>query len=129
MPGADAYATSKQCTLATALEFARETPRLHVNAIEPGFMPGTGLGRDASAFLRLLAKYVLAPLVPLMKYGSSPKRAALVITRILTDESGQTGMYYDEKGRPMAGSALVSDPKFDARVVAETRTLLATVAA
>jgi hypothetical protein len=29
----------------------------------------------------------------------------------------------------MAGSALVSDPKFDARVVAETRSLLATVTA
>ena len=36
MPGADAYATSKQCTLATALAFARETPRLHFNAVEPG---------------------------------------------------------------------------------------------
>jgi hypothetical protein len=27
-PGADAYATSKQCTLATATAFARENPRL-----------------------------------------------------------------------------------------------------
>jgi NAD(P)-dependent dehydrogenase (short-subunit alcohol dehydrogenase family) len=129
MPGADAYATSKQCTLATALEFSRETPRLHVNAIEPGFMPGTGLGRDAPALMRLLAKCVLGLIVPFVKYGSTPKRAARVITKILTDESGQTGIYYDEKGHPMAGSALVSDPKFDARVVAETRTILATGAA
>jgi NAD(P)-dependent dehydrogenase (short-subunit alcohol dehydrogenase family) len=129
MPGADAYATSKQCTLATALEFARETPRLHVNAIEPGFMPGTGLGRDAPVFVRFLAKYVLGLIVPFMKYGSTPKRAARVITRILTDQSGQTGIYYDEKGHPMLGSALVRDPKFTNRVVAETRALLATVAA
>jgi len=28
MPGGDAYATSKQCTLATVFVFARETPRL-----------------------------------------------------------------------------------------------------
>ena len=129
IPGADAYATSKQCTLATALEFARETPRLHINAVEPGFMPGTGLGRDANAFVRFLAKYVLGLIVPFMKYGSTPKRAAQVITKILTDESGQTGIYYDEKGHPMLGSALVRDPKFDARVAAETRTLLAAVAA
>jgi NAD(P)-dependent dehydrogenase (short-subunit alcohol dehydrogenase family) len=127
--GYDAYATSKQCTLATALEFARETPRLHTNAIEPGFMPGTGLGRDAPAFVRFLAKYVLGAIAPFMKYGSTPKRAAVILTKILTDESGQTGVYFDEKGHAMSGSALVSDPKFDARVVAETRTLLATVAA
>ena len=127
--GFDAYATSKQCTLATALEFARETPRLHINAVEPGFMPGTGLGRDANVFLRFLAKYILGPIAPLMKYGSTPKRAARVITEILTDKSGQTGVYFDEKGHPMSGSALVRDPKFDARVVAETRALLATVPA
>jgi NAD(P)-dependent dehydrogenase (short-subunit alcohol dehydrogenase family) len=45
MPGADAYATSKQCNLATVMVFARETPRLRFNALEPGFTPNTGLGR------------------------------------------------------------------------------------
>jgi NAD(P)-dependent dehydrogenase (short-subunit alcohol dehydrogenase family) len=39
-PGMDAYATSKQCNLTTAMAFARETPRLHFNAVEPGFTPG-----------------------------------------------------------------------------------------
>jgi NAD(P)-dependent dehydrogenase (short-subunit alcohol dehydrogenase family) len=48
LPGADAYATSKQCVLAAAMAFARETPRLHFNAIEPGITPGTGLSRDAN---------------------------------------------------------------------------------
>ena len=127
MPGADAYATSKQCTLTTSLEFARETPRLHVNAIEPGFMPGTGLGRDANVFVRFLAKYLLGLIVPFMKYGSTPMRAARVITKILTDESGQTGVYYDERGHPMQASTFVRDPRFTARVVAETRALLSTV--
>jgi NAD(P)-dependent dehydrogenase (short-subunit alcohol dehydrogenase family) len=131
-PGMDAYATSKQATLATAMVFARETPRLHFNAVEPGFTPATALGRDAGAFVRFLSKYIVPLLVPLLmpfiKILSTPKRAARVITKILTDESGQTGIYYDEKGRPMAGSALVSDRKFDTRVVAETRGLLATVA-
>jgi len=47
-PGFDAYATSKQCNLATVLVFARETPRLRFNAVEPGFNPSTGLGRDAN---------------------------------------------------------------------------------
>jgi len=127
MPGSDAYATSKQCTLATALAFARETPRLRINAIEPGFSPETGLGRDAPAFLRFLSKYVLSLLAPHIKYWSTPKLAAPVITKALLNESGETGIYYDEVGRPMLGSALVRDAKFQDRVVTETRALLATV--
>jgi hypothetical protein len=36
----------------------------------------------------------------------------------------RSGVYYDEGGRPMLGSALVRDPVFTDRVVAETRALL-----
>jgi hypothetical protein len=113
-----------QCTLATALAFARETPRLRCNAVEPGFSLETGLGRDANAFLRFLSKYVLSLLAPHIKYWSTPKLAAPVITKVLMYEPGATGVYYDEKGHPMLGSALVRDPKFQDRVVAETRVLL-----
>jgi NAD(P)-dependent dehydrogenase (short-subunit alcohol dehydrogenase family) len=126
MPGGDAYATSKQCTLAAALAFARETPRLRFNAVEPGFSPETGLGRDANAFLRFFSKYVLSLLAPHVRYWSTPKLAAPVITNVLVNESGETGVYYDEKGHPMVGSELVRDPKFQDQVVAETRALLAT---
>jgi NAD(P)-dependent dehydrogenase (short-subunit alcohol dehydrogenase family) len=129
MPGADAYATSKQCTLATAMAFAQETPRLHFNAVEPGVNPATGLARDHGAFVRFLSKYIIPVLVPLLmpfiKVLSTPKRAARVLTKVLTDASAQTGVYYDEGGHPMLGSALVRDPKFTNRVVAETRSLLA----
>jgi NAD(P)-dependent dehydrogenase (short-subunit alcohol dehydrogenase family) len=132
LAGGDAYATSKQCNLATALAFARETPRLRFNAVEPGFSPATNLGRrDANVFVRFLSRFIIPLLVPLlmpfMKFLSTPKRAGRVITQILLDESGQTGIYYDEGGHPMRGSALVHDPKFQDRVVAETRTLLSTI--
>ncbi|WP_353068816.1 SDR family NAD(P)-dependent oxidoreductase [Tunturibacter empetritectus] len=131
MPGADAYATSKQCNLATAMAFARETPRLHFNAVEPGLNPTTGLGgHDAGALVRSLQTFVIPLLVPLLmpfiKILSTPKRAASVITKILINESGETGIYYDERGRPMPGSVLVRDPNFQDRVVAETRALLST---
>jgi len=134
VPGMDAYATSKQCTLATAMAFARETPRLRFNAVEPGFTPTTSLGlRDASAFVRFLSKYIIPLLVPLLmpfvKILSTPKRAGRVITGILIEASGRTGVYYDEGGQPMLGSAQVHDPAFQDRVVAETRALLATVPA
>jgi NAD(P)-dependent dehydrogenase (short-subunit alcohol dehydrogenase family) len=126
-PGFDAYATSKQCNLATVLSLARTTPRLRFNAVEPGFNPSTGLGRDANVALRFLAKYVLSPLAPFIKYWSTPSRAARVITEVLTDTSDRTGVYYDEQGKPMAGSAQVRDPAFADRIVAETRELLATI--
>jgi NAD(P)-dependent dehydrogenase (short-subunit alcohol dehydrogenase family) len=128
-PWYDAYATSKQCELATVFAFARETPRLRFNAVEPGFNPGTGLGRDANAFLQFIAKYVMSPLAPLIKYWSTPERAARVITNVLTDTSDATGVYYNENGKPMLASAQVRDPEFSDRVVAETRDLLATVSA
>ena len=44
-PSMDAYATSKQCNIVTAFALARENPQLHVNAMEPGIMFGTGLHR------------------------------------------------------------------------------------
>jgi NAD(P)-dependent dehydrogenase (short-subunit alcohol dehydrogenase family) len=131
-PGFDAYATSKQAVLAAGMAFARETPRLHFNAIEPGLNPTTGLGGgDVGPFVRFLQTFVIPILVPLLmpfiRILSTPKRAARVITGILIDASGQTGVYYDEGGKPMQGSAIVRDPKFQDRVVAETRALLLTI--
>jgi len=129
LPGADAYATSKQAVLAASVVFAREIPRLRFNAIEPGITPGTGLGGDTNGILRFIFGRIITLFPPFSQYRSTPERAAQVITKIVTDASGQTGIYYDEKGRPMRGSALVHEPKFQDRVVAETREFLLKVKA
>ncbi len=131
--GFDSYATSKQCNLATVFEFAREFPQLRFTGIEPGVNPNTGLGRDAGAGARFFLKYV-APLIipflmPFMPFLRTPKQAARAITKILTNPSGENGIYYDERGNPKEASPDVRDPSFSARVVAETRALLATVPA
>jgi len=125
--GLDAYATAKQYALATILDFARETPRLRFNAVEPGFSPATGLSRDAGPFAQFLAKYALAPLVRLIPGSTTPDRAATVISGAALNPSAATGAYYDEKGNLMTGSQQVRDPEFQQRVVAETRALLATI--
>jgi len=125
--GLDAYATSKQCTLATAMAFARKTPRLRFNAVEPGFNPATNLGREANVLVRFLLRHVLSLLAPFIKYWSTPTRAARVITNAVLNASGTTGVYYDERGRPMLGSVLSRDLAFQDRVVAETRALLSTI--
>ncbi|NPC69889.1 SDR family NAD(P)-dependent oxidoreductase [Corallococcus exiguus] len=129
-PGMDAYATSKQATIVTALAFARETPRLHFNAVEPGFNPATGLGgADAGALVRFVQKALVPLLVPLLmpfvKILTTSKRAGRVLSQLLVDTSGQTGIYFDEGGRPMRGSPQLHDPQFQDRVVAETRAFLA----
>jgi NAD(P)-dependent dehydrogenase (short-subunit alcohol dehydrogenase family) len=129
-PGMDAYATSKQCVIVTALALARETPRLHINAVEPGFNPATGLGgADAGAFVRFIQKLIVPLLVPLlmpfMKILSTSKRAGRLLTRIINDTSGTTGVYFDERGEPMRGSPQLWDTTFQDRVVAETRAFLA----
>jgi NAD(P)-dependent dehydrogenase (short-subunit alcohol dehydrogenase family) len=128
-PGYDAYATSKQCNIVTAMVLARENPRLHVNAIEPGIMFNTGLHGHMNIFFYVLAYYVVPLMAPFIKILSTPKRAARVFTKISIDTSGPTGVYYDESGHPMQGSALLRDPKFQDRVVTETRALLATLRA
>src|ERR1700677_1049441 len=129
MPGRDSYATSKQCNLATIMSFARETPRLRFNAVEPGFCAATSLGREANVLFRFRSKYVLSLLAPFIKYWSTPGRAATVIRDAVLSESGQPGIYYDERGRPMIGSTQARDPEFQDRVVDETRALLSTVVA
>jgi NAD(P)-dependent dehydrogenase (short-subunit alcohol dehydrogenase family) len=125
LPGADAYATSKQCLLAAAMEFAREIPRLHINAVEPGITPGTGLATRCKYCLPFPIRPGAHVVPPFVKYRSTPERAARLLTQILLNDDGKTGMYYDEKGEPMFASTQVRSPKFTAHVVAETRAMLA----
>jgi hypothetical protein len=56
---------------------------------------------------------------------TTSERAARVITAVLINPSKQTGVYYDEGGHPMLGSALVRNPQFQDRIVSKTRALLA----
>ena len=128
MPGTDAYATSKQCILASAMAFARENPRLHFNAVEPGITRGTSLGGESTnAIVRFIFGYIMAMIPPFSTYSSTPDKSAKLIAGVLTDESGRTGVYFDEKGQPMFGSTLSQDPKFQDLVVAETRSLLSKI--
>jgi NAD(P)-dependent dehydrogenase (short-subunit alcohol dehydrogenase family) len=128
MPGMDAYSTTKQCILVAAMALAREIPRLHINAVEPGITSGTNLGgEDTSAFVRLLAGKIMGMLPAVRPYKSTPKKSAKTIAGILTDTSGKTGVYFDEKGRPMQASKQAQDRAFQDRVVAETRALLSKV--
>jgi NAD(P)-dependent dehydrogenase (short-subunit alcohol dehydrogenase family) len=124
--GADAYATSKQGNLATVFALARQYPGLHFRAVEPGVNPGSNLARDMNSAARAAGK-AMSPIAPLIPHFSTPRRAARIIIKVLTDQSDATGIYYDENGKPMLASSQVRDAEFSDRYVAETRALLATV--
>jgi NAD(P)-dependent dehydrogenase (short-subunit alcohol dehydrogenase family) len=130
VPGFDSYATSKQAALAAALELARENPRLRINAVEPGLIMNTGLGRDAPLGLRIMA-HVIFPLVqPFVKAMSTTRKASRLLAKLTRNAAGATGIYYDQDGDAMTKmSAEVRDPQFRARVLAETRALLGTISA
>lgn len=128
MAGMDAYSTSKQCMLVAAMALARENPRLHVNAVEPGITHGTNLGgEDTNAVVRYLFGKIFSLIPAVAQYKSTPEKTAKTIAGILTDQPGRTGVYFDEKGRPMLGSKLAQDTGFQDRVVTETRALLTQV--
>ena len=127
-PGMDAYATSKQGNLASVFSLAVEHPRLRFRAIEPGVNPASNLGSDVPPAVHVVAR-VLSPALSLLPHFSTPKRAARVIARIVTDPSDATGIYYDENGRPMPGSTEVRDPAYTDRYIAESRALLASISA
>ena len=69
----------------------------------------------------------MAVIPPFSTYSSTPAKSAKVITKVLINQSGKTGIYFDEKGQPMLGSALSQDPKFQDLVVAETRAFLSKI--
>jgi hypothetical protein len=69
---------------------------------------------------------IVTRLPPFTRYRSTPERAARVITALMTGSSGKTGVYYDEGGHPMQGSALASDRTFQTRILKERRAFLST---
>ncbi len=59
------YTTSKLCNVMTVYELQRRLSNtgIRVNAFDPGFVPGTGLARTYSPFLKFVSKYVLRVLI------------------------------------------------------------------
>ena len=74
------------------MALARENPRLHFNAVEPGITRRTSLvGESTNAIVLFI--FALLWQQSLL-YSSTPKLA----TKVIIDHSGKTGIYYDEKG-------------------------------
>ncbi|KAJ3170399.1 hypothetical protein HDU88_009028 [Geranomyces variabilis] len=106
--GAQRYATSKLCNVLYLYALDRHLRRagcgknVTVTAIDPGFMPGTGLARDAGAFGKFVFVKILPRLVPLLRVMFHPnthpiKDSAAALVRLVVgkDVAGLSGKYFE----------------------------------
>jgi NAD(P)-dependent dehydrogenase (short-subunit alcohol dehydrogenase family) len=120
-PGADAgrrrYTTSKLCNIYCTYELARQLdqsgdPRLqsiHVNAFDPGMMPGTGLARTYPAPLRFLWSYVLPALTLFQKNVNRPSTSGPRLAALASGQMGELKGKYVSMGKVFPSSALSYD--------------------
>jgi NAD(P)-dependent dehydrogenase (short-subunit alcohol dehydrogenase family) len=90
LAGRRAYSSSKLCNVMTARELAVRTaesrPDLAITALDPGFVPGTGLARDYPG----PANWIFRNILPLFARGEGTSRAhisgPLLADLVLNDE-------------------------------------------
>jgi NAD(P)-dependent dehydrogenase (short-subunit alcohol dehydrogenase family) len=123
------YATSKLLTTATALGLAREHPERHVTCLDPGFMPGTGLGRHSSAGEQRLHN-ITSRVVRMLSLGATPERSGRALAALLLDEPAPaaSGNVVDSRLQPGVVSRRARDEAFQDDVIRTSRTLAATTA-
>jgi NAD(P)-dependent dehydrogenase (short-subunit alcohol dehydrogenase family) len=122
-PGADAgrrrYTTSKLCNIFCTYELARQLdqsgdPRLrsiHVNAFDPGMMPGTGLARTYPGPLRFLWNYVLPALTLFQKNVNRPSTSGRRLAALASGQMGELKGKYVSMGKVVPSSALSYDAR------------------
>jgi NAD(P)-dependent dehydrogenase (short-subunit alcohol dehydrogenase family) len=115
--GAQAYTNSKLCNILCAYEFARrlaysglstQGQPITVNAINPGLIAGTGLGRNEKALMRFTWYYMLPVISRLMRFGRTPAQAGSDLAYLATapELACVTGKYFS--GRDMVDSSAES---------------------
>ncbi len=100
--GRSNYTTSKLCNIYCTYELAdritqQTNKNITVNAFDPGLMPGTGLARGYSPFLRFVSKYILSLLIlvhpNVNTIGKSGKALASLVTKPELETT--TGKYFE----------------------------------
>ena len=103
------YSDSKLCNVVWTYALDRRLRQLSgkkwtVAAFDPGLMPGTGLAREYSAFLRFIWNRILPTLIPLLRLLVSPNvhkpeesGASLAWIALDTKEKSTSGVYYEGK--------------------------------
>jgi NAD(P)-dependent dehydrogenase (short-subunit alcohol dehydrogenase family) len=89
-----AYISSKLCNILFTYELARRYPCIRINALNPGLIPATGLGRHNGFFMRFMWYYIMpwmGRFIPGMRTaGQSAADLAWLVAEVET-----TGKYFD----------------------------------
>ncbi|MCI2419752.1 SDR family NAD(P)-dependent oxidoreductase [Saccharopolyspora sp. K220] len=96
--GRTAYSTSKLAVIYMVHALARRLPQgVDVHTFNPGYVPGTGLVRDASPFVRFLSRTLLHALTA-TPLALSPAAAGALLARAATGpRPGGSGTYIDRR--------------------------------
>lgn len=96
--GRTAYSTSKLAAIYLVHEYARRLPAgIDAVAYNPGFVPGTGLARDAGPVARFAMRRVL-PALTLTPFATSPSTAGRALADVVLGRiTAPTGAYVDRR--------------------------------
>jgi NAD(P)-dependent dehydrogenase (short-subunit alcohol dehydrogenase family) len=102
--GRQRYSTAKLVNVMWTYALARrlKSTEMTVVAFDPGLMPGTGLAREYSPFLRFVWNHVLTRVLPVLRLLVSPNihsaqesGANLARLAVGTDVKGVSGVYFE----------------------------------
>ncbi len=120
--GRDAYAASKFANVMWAKAMAHQNTPFTFLSIDPGAMPGTGLARDNTLFMRLIWHSVLRLAYPLIN-GSTPQKSGKLLARLLTDHPAPSGSNVHFTGGVGSAHPMTDDKDLQAELIATSRTL------
>ena len=101
------YTYALESRLSAVRESHKDAPRgkqhqWTVTALDPGLMPGTGLGRDYSPVLRFMWNNVLPRILPVLRFLlyaniHTPEESGMALARLAvgSDVEGKSGAYFE----------------------------------
>ncbi|PXW33947.1 UNVERIFIED_CONTAM: short-subunit dehydrogenase [Williamsia faeni] len=102
--GRTAYSTSKLAVIYLVHAFARQLPdSVQIMSYNPGFVPGTGLARDASRFEQFVVSRVMAALT-LTPIAATKSAAARLLADVALGSVVATSGEYIDRGRVVRSS-------------------------
>lgn len=122
--GRDAYAASKFANVMWVKAMAQQNTPFTFLSIDPGAMPGTGLARDNTLFMRLIWNTVLRLAYPLIN-GSTPKKSGKLLARLLIDHPAPSGSNVHFTGGDGTAHPMTDDKTLQTELIATSRALTA----